>query len=648
MTIGRERPPAKKSLKKLLAVTATALLVSLPLAVPAMALPTGPGIRDGKNVTVFHNLDFVAVFGYEVGEQLTVEVFRGDHLIGSAFGPAVEVDEGLPLNGALEVNHGPEGTAVQGDCWTGHTPDILPGDHIVVTDSTGATDEILVDDITMEAPRDYTETADTSDVAVEGRASYADGTAIPVEQLNSGEIRVGSRFRASASEVVRTPGTTDGYTAIYRAPYLDLRNRDNLSPAQQKQAILTGDHAMGYGHVAPLPRETQVLDGLGGGGPAPGCEQAPGQANAVATSDDEAVNLTSDTLNLGGTAMDMVSGVSVTLSDGDAATLDPTVAATDLSAGPGEKTWSVQFSRAQLDALNDGTLTATGSYDLTAGGTTTGANMEIEKDTVAPANVTATPPGGLFNGNQSVTLNGPADADQVRYTLNGSNPSATTGTIYNEQEIQITSNQTIKAIAIDAAGNPSGIASFAYEIDRVVPAIGANLDSGSYNGTQSLRFTSPSPDTKEIRYTDDGSTPTATNGTVYTDPIEVTETTTFRAVAVDNAGNVSAPITRNIGIRSASTTTLGMSTNNLKLGGNRIVQGRVSPDHADGSVRMTIDRPGSLPTMVRTLPLDLDSRYRFFFRPTAVGTYRVNVTFLQDADSLQSSSGTKSFRVVRR
>ena len=648
MTIGRDRPPTKERLKKLLAVTATALLVSLPLAVPALALPTGPGVRDGKNVTVFHNLDFVAVFGYEVGEEISVEVFRGERLIGSAFGPAVEVDEGLPLNGALEVNHGPEGAPVQGDCWENFTPDILPGDRIVVTDSAGATDEILVDDITMNAPRDDTTTADPSDVVVEGRAAYADGTPIPVEGLDSGEIRVGSRFRASASEVVRTPGTTDGYTAIYRAPYQDLRDRDNLSPAQQKQAILTGDHAMGYGHVAPLPRETQVLDGLGGGGPAPGCEQAPAQANAVTTSDDEAVNLASDTLNLEGTAMEMVSGVSVALGDGDPATVDPTVEATDLSAGPGEKTWSVQFSRAQLDALSDGTLTATGSYALSDGGTTTGATKQIQKDTVAPANVTANPGGGVFNTDQSVRLTGPADAAQVRYTLNGNDPSATTGTVYSGQTIRITSNQTIKAIAIDAAGNPSEVASFAYEIDTTPPGIDADLDTDSYDGPQTLAFSSPATDLKEIRYTDDGSEPTASTGTVYTDPIEVTETTTFKAIAVDNAGNVSpASITRTITIRGTTETTLSMSTNNLKLGNVRTIQGSVSPAHADGSVRLTIDRPGSLPTAVRTLPLDAASRYRFSYRPTAVGTHRVSVSFVGDDDSLASTSPTKAFRVVR-
>lgn len=103
---------------------------------------------------------------------MTVQAFRNGVEIGSAHGPAVEVDEGLPLAGALEVNHGPEGAPQQGDCWTGTTPDILPGDRIVVTDSAGGSDEVLVDDIAITTgPTDVKTTADPTDVIVEGHAS---------------------------------------------------------------------------------------------------------------------------------------------------------------------------------------------------------------------------------------------------------------------------------------------------------------------------------------------------------------------------------------------------------------------------------------------------------------------------------------------
>src|SRR5688500_6889019 len=40
-------------------------------------------IADGRNITVFHNIDFVAAFGWPVGEEITVSVLRNGVLIGS-------------------------------------------------------------------------------------------------------------------------------------------------------------------------------------------------------------------------------------------------------------------------------------------------------------------------------------------------------------------------------------------------------------------------------------------------------------------------------------------------------------------------------------------------------------------------------------
>lgn len=75
-----------------------------------------------------------------------MDVFRGEHRIATASGPAVPTPEGP----GLEVNHGPAGAAAEGDCWEGVTPDILPGDRVVVTDAAGATDSILVDDVSID------------------------------------------------------------------------------------------------------------------------------------------------------------------------------------------------------------------------------------------------------------------------------------------------------------------------------------------------------------------------------------------------------------------------------------------------------------------------------------------------------------------
>ncbi|MDQ3302318.1 MAG: hypothetical protein M3518_03075, partial [Actinomycetota bacterium] len=233
-------------MKKTLAVSAVVLLTSAALTIPAWASLTGPdSVRAGKNITVFPNGDFVAVFGYPVGQQLTVDVYRGPHRIATAFGPAIDTPEG----GGLEVNHGPAGAAVQGDCWEGHTPDILPGDRVVVTDNTGATDQVIVDNVSInpEGPIDTDPTNPLAPVILEGRASFANGDPIPIDQLNSGELRQASpRFRAVPDKVERI-GTGDGWRATYEYPYTIVQIRDNLTPQQKKDAILNGDHAMGFG-----------------------------------------------------------------------------------------------------------------------------------------------------------------------------------------------------------------------------------------------------------------------------------------------------------------------------------------------------------------------------------------------------------------
>lgn len=56
--------------------------------------------------------------------------------------------------------------------------------------------------------------------------------------------------------------------------------------------------------------------------------------------------------------------------------------------------------------------------------------------------------------------------------------------------------------------------------------------SGETQFTESTQVTMTAESGAEIRYTTDGTAPTATTGTVYSGPITLTETTTVKAVAV--------------------------------------------------------------------------------------------------------------------
>jgi hypothetical protein len=612
-------------LKKLLAASGTALILGVAAATPSWA-----AIDPEHAVTVFPDRDMVVAEEYDPGQAIQIEVLRGGVVIGDT-GPAETADVGGV--GILEVNHGPAGDPLPGDCWVGTTPDIQGGDVVRITTPDGVETTTVADVAVLNGP---TEDAANGNIVVGGRAAAQGGGQLPLGDLAEEVRDLTPRWRGEPDTLSYVGNTTE-WQATYAPPFLNnvVQEEGTLTEDQRKDSILTGGHSLTW--TNGLGNEITIAEQGENGGPGPGCEAAPAAENSLTAVSPDVVNAADVTASRNVT----VSGV---IQDG----IDVSLSLNGAARGPvtpdrNNNTFTATIPAADL-AEGNNNIAATFSG---AGAPTQPQTRSVLKDTLAPANPTATPAAGTYSRAQSVTLESPDADTQIRYTLNGTDPSASVGTLYNSP-IQIDGNRTIKAVTIDAAGNPSTVSSFAYVIDTALPSVTANLNTDSYNGPQSLRFTSPSPDTKEIRYTTNGDEPTAETGTVYTDPIEVTETTTFRAVAVDNAGNVSSSITRTITIREATRTSLGMSTREMRLGGIRTIQGSVSPIHADGSVRMTIDRPGSLPTMVRTLPLDAASRYGFSFRPTAVGTYRVNVTFLQDSDSLQSSSGTKSFRVVRR
>jgi hypothetical protein len=245
-------------------------------ALAPTALSTAPAegtvvdIAAGHNITVFHNIDFVATFGH-AAETLTVEVRRNGVVIGSTSGPTVDTPEGP----GLEVNHGPEGPAVAGDCWVGHTPDIRPGDRISVS-GAGFTDTVIVDNIGFTGrPRELK----NGDIVVPFNAYRANGRAIKPGFIDSAEFRAATnnsvRFEGNRVKVERRPGAKPGQLwQRYPSPFRPSRNDDEnpFNQAQLRRALLHDGHATGFGHVAPLPDESMLHDGLADTpGPAIGC-----------------------------------------------------------------------------------------------------------------------------------------------------------------------------------------------------------------------------------------------------------------------------------------------------------------------------------------------------------------------------------------
>src|SRR5262249_54111198 len=100
---------------------------------------------------------------------------------------------------------------------------------------------------------------------------------------------------------------------------------------------------------------------------------------------------------------------------------------------------------------------------------------------------------------------------------------------------------------------------------------------------------------KEIRYTLDGDDPTPSTGTVYTGPITLTQTTTIRWAAIDNATNIETVNTKTIQVTGPPGTSVTSPNDGDWVGGTIMLTASASSpagiDHVDflvdGSVLTT-------------------------------------------------------------
>jgi hypothetical protein len=271
---GGQRKRRTRGLRTVAALGATALVPTMLSTAPAEGTVTDtPGVAAGHNITVFHNIDFVAVTGYEDTDLLTVRVLRNGAQIGTATGDA----RGDAVEGfGLEVNHGPEEAPLAGDCWEGNVPNIKPRDHIQVLTNGTLTDEVIVDKIkfTPAGPREL----GNGDIVVPFAAFRANGNPIPAGFIDSPEFRAAAnaqvRFEAGPGvKVERRPSALPGQLRVrYTKPFKPVRNRPGWNQKQLRRALLGDGHAIGFGHVAVLPAEGMLVDGLTDTpGPALGC-----------------------------------------------------------------------------------------------------------------------------------------------------------------------------------------------------------------------------------------------------------------------------------------------------------------------------------------------------------------------------------------
>ena len=190
-----------------------------------------------------------------------------------------------------------------------------------------------------------------------------------------------------------------------------------------------------------------------------------------------------------------------------------------------------------------GPITLSATTTLTARAYATGMVTSLETSaiyTITPIVPTPTwgsaMPGSYTTSQVTVTLSDSLTGATIRYTLDGSTPTANSA-IYTTP-IVLSATTTVNAEAFDSGYVASAMLSGQFVIPLTAATPMISPTAGSYSGSVTVSMTT-SETNGSIHYTLDGSVPTASSPT-YTVPITLTSTTTVKAITVVSGKNNSA------------------------------------------------------------------------------------------------------------
>jgi hypothetical protein len=160
----------------------------------------------------------------------------------------------------------------------------------------------------------------------------------------------------------------------------------------------------------------------------------------------------------------------------------------------------------------------------------------------APATPIFSPAAGTYASAQSVTLSDTTNGAAIYYcTSNGASCTPSASSTPFTGAIAVSASETVEAIAVAPGYNNSAVASATYTItlqtQLAVPVISPT--SGAVPSGQAVTITAAGG--ASIYYTTNGTTPSASNGTLYGGALAVTSAETIEAVAVET-GYVSSTV----------------------------------------------------------------------------------------------------------
>ena len=463
----------RRVLAGLTAATVAATAGVLTAAPASAAVPVFP-----DNITIFPDRDFVSIDGFvgNAGKPITVEVVRGGTVIGSATGPEAGADVINAGNPAIEINH------PGGICWgagggVNATPDILPGDQIVVK-LNGATAGAA--DATTLSPKVTGHSLDQAGTTLTVTGTFGpdvDPTFLEQRIINPDLKNTDVNFRdvravpGPPTPDRRSPTAYSSGMAVDTAAHTFTATYTFANAATAKIADAGALRSMSWQNLdananrqGVTIQEDGELGGPGFGGcPAAAVAQGPASPTNVKATDNgttTTVTWTKPTVTPGTSPIVgyTVRAVAQTSTNGGQDEIgkrisDPAATTATLPTALAGKTVEVR------------SYTAAGESwpPAVANKTTTGTTT----DTTLPT-VTATPPGGNFTGpvaNVTLTASEPAS---IVYTLDGSDPlvSADVNQAATPYTVPFTipdkdannnpvASVTLRYVAIDGAGNPS-------------------------------------------------------------------------------------------------------------------------------------------------------------------------------------------------
>ena len=169
------------------------------------------------------------------------------------------------------------------------------------------------------------------------------------------------------------------------------------------------------------------------------------------------------------------------------------------------------------------------------------------------ATPTFSPGAGTYTIGQ-VTISTTTPGASIRYTTDGSTPTETIGTLYSGVA-NLDGTGSLKAIAYESGFLDSPVAIGTYTLNLpsypTAPTLSPAPGTYAYASAQTVTI-SAMPSGIEVNYTTDGSTPTVTNGTLYSGPLSLNSTTVLKAAAYEHGVYSAGPVSGGIYTITAS------------------------------------------------------------------------------------------------